>query len=262
MQRFQTAYTVYYNKKHHRSGHLMQGRFGASVVDEDRYILKLSRYVHLNPVFVKAHKSKTGRERVLLLRDYRWSSYRSYIGKCKREDFVHHGPILAMMDGPTKKQGAQYRRFVEAGIIEIDSAVIHAKQRSRLCIGSDDSLERIESLYHDLVEARHRSEDVSFRNMHFNISPDEVKSVVCLAFGVEATALYQRTRNSLLRPMAALFLCHYSGLTQRQVAEMLRIGSSAAVSKQLKKLTKSLRMNRSAKKLHATIEGHLQRLIA
>jgi len=71
MQRFQTAYTVHYNKKHDRSGHLMQGRFGASVVDDDRYILKLSRYVHLNPVFVKANKSKTRRERVLLLRDKR-----------------------------------------------------------------------------------------------------------------------------------------------------------------------------------------------
>ena len=42
MQRFQTAYTVYYNLRHHRSGHLMQGRFGASIVNEDRYILKLS----------------------------------------------------------------------------------------------------------------------------------------------------------------------------------------------------------------------------
>ena len=35
MHRFQTAYTVYYNRKHRRSGHLMQGRYGASVVDED-----------------------------------------------------------------------------------------------------------------------------------------------------------------------------------------------------------------------------------
>ncbi len=36
MQRFQTAYTVYYNKRHRRSGHLMQGRFGASIVEEDQ----------------------------------------------------------------------------------------------------------------------------------------------------------------------------------------------------------------------------------
>ncbi len=96
MQRFQTAYTVHYNKRHNRSGHLMQGRFSASVVDEDRYVLKLSRYVHLNPIFVKAHKSKPARERIHILRDYRWSSYRGYIGKVKEEDFVDYGPVFAM----------------------------------------------------------------------------------------------------------------------------------------------------------------------
>ena len=70
MHRVQTAYTVYFNRRHHQSGHLMQGRFGAAAVDEDEYILKLSRYVHLNPVFVQAHRSKSPRERTEILRAY------------------------------------------------------------------------------------------------------------------------------------------------------------------------------------------------
>ena len=45
MHRLQTAYTVYFNRKHRRNGHLLQGRFGSTLVDEDEYILKLSRYV-------------------------------------------------------------------------------------------------------------------------------------------------------------------------------------------------------------------------
>jgi len=45
----------------------MQGRFGASIVDEDEYILKLSRYVHLNPVFVKSVKQKPVHERIQML---------------------------------------------------------------------------------------------------------------------------------------------------------------------------------------------------
>lgn len=67
MQRQQTTYTMYYNCRHHRCGHLMQGRFGASIVDEDEYILKLSRYVHLNPVFVKSVKQKPVYERIQML---------------------------------------------------------------------------------------------------------------------------------------------------------------------------------------------------
>jgi len=130
MQRFQTAYTVYYNLRHRRSGHLMQGRFGASIVDEDRYILKLSRYVHLNPVFIRANASKSIAERIAILRTYRWSSYLGYIGKAEREGFVDYGPVLAMMEGSKRTVKPQYRRFVEAAISDIDSAVICAKQRS------------------------------------------------------------------------------------------------------------------------------------
>ncbi len=105
MHRLQTAYTVYFNRRHRESGHLMQGRFGASVVDEDGYILKLSRYVHLNPVFIKAYKSKPVHERVQMLRNYRWSSYRSYIGRSKRLDFVEYSPILDMIEQIKKKHG-------------------------------------------------------------------------------------------------------------------------------------------------------------
>jgi putative transposase len=52
MHKLQTAYTVYYNLRHRRAGHLMQGRFGAEPVQGDTHLLKLTRYIHLNPVFV------------------------------------------------------------------------------------------------------------------------------------------------------------------------------------------------------------------
>ena len=55
MQRLQTAYTVYFNRRHRRAGHLMQGRYGAQLVQGDVYLLNLSRYIHLNPVFVGAN---------------------------------------------------------------------------------------------------------------------------------------------------------------------------------------------------------------
>jgi putative transposase len=50
MQSVLTGYTVSYNLRHRRCGHLFQGRYGARLVAGDDYLLKLSRYVHLNPV--------------------------------------------------------------------------------------------------------------------------------------------------------------------------------------------------------------------
>jgi len=143
MQRLQTAYTVWFNRKHQRSGHLFQGRYGASVVSEDEYILKLSRYVHLNPVFIGHHAEKSGRERIGILRSYAWSSYRSYVGLAKPLEFVTYKPVLAMMDTHQKQQASLYRRFVESGIRDIDAAFIDAKRRSRFCIGSAEYLEKV-----------------------------------------------------------------------------------------------------------------------
>ena len=60
MHRLQTAHTVYFNRRHRRCGHLMQGRYGARLVEKDAYILRLSRYVHLNPVFTAAARKRKG----------------------------------------------------------------------------------------------------------------------------------------------------------------------------------------------------------
>ncbi len=259
MQRFQTAYTVSYNKRHGRRGHLMQGRFGASIVEEDRYILKLSRYVHLNPVFIRANKSKSMTERTALLRGYKWSSYLGYIGQCKREAFVDYGPVLAMMEGSKRTVKAQYRRFVEAGISDIDSAMIHAKKRSPLCIGSDDSVERIEGRYHRLVSGRNRNEDISFSRQLFHIQQETVLSVVCHAFGADEADLYQRTRDNVLRSIAAKCLCKWSGCTQHEAGKILEIGNCSSVSKRLKRVNELLQTDRRLNRVLSEIEGILSK---
>ena len=44
------SYTVWFNRRYQRSGHLFQGRYNAVVVEPETWALELSRYVHLNPV--------------------------------------------------------------------------------------------------------------------------------------------------------------------------------------------------------------------
>ena len=55
MQRFNSAYTVSFNRRHHRTRHLFQGRYKALLIDRDTYLLELSRYLHLNPVRIKKY---------------------------------------------------------------------------------------------------------------------------------------------------------------------------------------------------------------
>ncbi len=67
MQSLTTAYTVYYSLRHGRHGHLLQ-RYKAKLVEGDEYLLMLSRYVHLNPVYVSSLKKQQLKDRMYAIR--------------------------------------------------------------------------------------------------------------------------------------------------------------------------------------------------
>ncbi len=50
IRRFSISYTKAMNKRYGRVGALFQGAFQAKRVDNDEYLVHLSRYIHLNPV--------------------------------------------------------------------------------------------------------------------------------------------------------------------------------------------------------------------
>jgi len=86
MQKFNSGYTVYFNNKHQRRGHLFQGRFKAKHIDGDEYLKTVFTYIHTNPISIiyPGWKEKgviNKKTAVDFLENYRWSSYLDYIGK-------------------------------------------------------------------------------------------------------------------------------------------------------------------------------------
>jgi len=57
MKHINGSYLNYFNRAHKRVGPLFQGRFKAFLVEESRYGLILSRYIHQNPVKAKLASS-------------------------------------------------------------------------------------------------------------------------------------------------------------------------------------------------------------
>jgi putative transposase len=50
MLTLQSAYAQRLNRRHGRVRHLFQGRYKAFLIEKDRYLLALVRYIHENPV--------------------------------------------------------------------------------------------------------------------------------------------------------------------------------------------------------------------
>lgn len=102
-----TAYVIYFNKKYKRHGHLFQGRFASTIVDNDTYCLKLSAYIHNN---AKDLPGYSGKEEL-----YRYSSYGIYTG-C-REDvdgIVDTEFILKLFSQDKRRAQKKYKAFVES----------------------------------------------------------------------------------------------------------------------------------------------------
>ena len=59
-------YVQYFNYTYKRSGTLWEGRYRATVVDSEQYLLKVMRYIELNPVRANMTQHPV---------DYPWSSY-------------------------------------------------------------------------------------------------------------------------------------------------------------------------------------------
>ena len=144
MRHFNISYTSFFNRRHERVGHLYQGRYKAFLIEADNYLLKVSRYIHLNPVRMKAYSEKSFKEKWEGLLEYGRSSLLGYLSVRGREDFVNYRMVLNYMGGDNHKGRQSYRRFILEGIKEgIDySAVSQARKRFRLRLEKEPKLKR------------------------------------------------------------------------------------------------------------------------
>ena len=109
-RKISTTYSMYFNRRYKRVGHLFQGIFRAALIQDDSYLLHLSRYIHLNPSPVTA---VTGFNPVT----YSYSSYQYYLGT-KNASWVKPKFILdyfqSNINSPfLPKQINSYQKFVE-----------------------------------------------------------------------------------------------------------------------------------------------------
>ena len=132
MQWLGVSYTVWFNRRHERSGHLFQGRFKSIIVDPAAWSVSLSHYLHLNPIRIsslklgKADRAAAAmpgmpapdpdlvRKRLDRLRDFPWSSYRAYIGAAACPEWLHCKHIMDQMgQGSLAARQQRYRTEAE-----------------------------------------------------------------------------------------------------------------------------------------------------
>jgi REP element-mobilizing transposase RayT len=141
----QTTYTIRFNHKYRRSGHLLQGRYKAHLVEADEYAMELVRYIHLNPVRPRKKSEPIPGERTKLLEAHAWSSHLDYLGR-RREPLARVATDwLGFWAGEKREARREYRKFIQ---VAFDQAVERPwdKLKGGLVLGSEKLWEKAKEM--------------------------------------------------------------------------------------------------------------------
>lgn len=86
MRYLNSIYARYLNTNLNRDGSVFRGRFKAKLISADDYLLTLSKYIHNNPKEAGIIEN---------LSEFKWSSYRAYIGISSVPDWLNTHEIIS-----------------------------------------------------------------------------------------------------------------------------------------------------------------------
>lgn len=134
MQYVGRRYVPYINYTYGTSGSIWEGRYKASLVHDEQYLLTCMRYIELNPV--RANMTNTPGQ-------YRWSSYRANAQGREDKLITPHALYTRLGKTDISRQEA-YRALFKAHIDEKDLKDIRAAWQTGTPLGNDYFKEKIE----------------------------------------------------------------------------------------------------------------------
>ena len=137
MRQLNGVFTQSINRKHHRVGHLFQGRYKSILVDKDAYLLELCRYIVLNPVRAKMVDTPD---------DWLWSSWHCMVGKQASPSWLATDVLLNNFDKKRTVAIAEYVLFVGKGI----NRTIWDDLQHQIFLGDDTFVEKHQLLQEQL----------------------------------------------------------------------------------------------------------------
>jgi len=133
MQSLGRRYVPYVNMTYQRTGTLWEGRYRATLVDSDRYLLSCYRYIELNPVRAQM---------VAQPGDYPWSSYR-YHAVGEQDRLISPHPLYQALGQTESERQEGYRALVAEKLEEGCLRAIREATNKGWVLGSDSSSNRV-----------------------------------------------------------------------------------------------------------------------
>jgi putative transposase len=146
MQSLGRRYVQYVNRIYKRSGTLWEGRFKASLVNAEEYLLLCYRYIELNPARAGMVQDPSA---------YPWSSYRSH-GLGERDELIRDHQLYLTLGANTEERQRAYRELFRSQMDETALTEIRKATNRELVMGNERFRQEIEQALGNRVEPRKR----------------------------------------------------------------------------------------------------------
>lgn len=245
MQHLDGVYTQRYNKIQKTDGPLLRGRYKSIIVDASNYLLRLSRYIHLNPVTSNITRKPE---------DYLWSSYNSYIKPNTCQYWLTIQTTLEQLG--EKGQKLKYELFIKEGIDgEINSFFNQVKLLPIL--GSEVFKKNISEKY--LLDKKLLPEISEHKLLEKRIDSDFIINFVSSYYKVATSELLisRRSIGNKPRTIAIYLVCKISGEALNVIAQKFLLKNYSAVSQSYYRLYKKIKANKKLAKEVNSLEQML-----
>lgn len=243
MRQVDGLYTQNYQRMKNSDGSLFKGRYKAVLVQEDKYLLPLTRFVHLK---VKASD----------LASYPYSSYGYFTRKAQPPEWFNRDATLRQLKGPASKRAVNYRKYVKDGV---DEEMQHFYGKKNLSsIMGDEKFRNAAKKKRSATAARGVSRGA---NAKWRPNCKAIISAVAKQFKVTEASIYKAARGPGSKNVprwVAMYLCQeLSASTLQSIAKLFKLQRYGTVSTTVGKLRAEFEED---PKLRATVERLAKRL--
>ncbi|MBD8048279.1 MULTISPECIES: transposase [Clostridium] len=199
MKKFNLRYGGYLRKCKNHKGPVFRDRYKSKPINNDAYLIEVSKYVHRNPVDIKEYKENP--------EEYTYSSLSLYLGLEKNKFNLCDEDYIMSFFGKRKKRA---RKNYYKAIFNVEE-------------------EKLKEMEFENDKSEYRSEKVILLR---NCSEKEISNFVCEKMKIEEIELkikYKR-ESRIARAIYVLFLTQFSGKSQKEICMILENVTQSNVS--------------------------------
>ena len=246
MRHINGVYTQRYNKIHDSDGQLFRGRYKAVLIEDDRYLLEVMKYIHKNPVSALL---------VEKMKDYPWSSFCGYTSNAMKHEWLSKEYLLSMLDSRRTLQKKAYFNFMDEKVSE-EVVLFYSMKKLSVVLGSKKFKEHIDDIYGNRIFEREISEAKQLA-----LTKERIVNAICSVFKIDKEFLFNSRRGVTNNPRD---ICMYLFKIYRfdslnEIGKYFDVNHYSTVSSAIQRVKKGLQSSKEIRKYIDIIEKDLNK---